>query len=190
MSNTLHKPSHYIIVPDGISYDKQDSTLLKPSFIYRQVLDYALKISRDGDFLYLAPANTCKGKSEHELAHAYILETTTKQLQIYCPSVHLSGYIDTYGNAIHLKELLGDSILCTPCELISANIHSYRAEYCFRKTGFHIQKVHRVPYRTTREAVMGRWWYYNYKPLHCIYSVLALARDIIKANSPALHNFL
>ena len=29
--------------------------------------------------------------------------------------------------------------------------------------------IHRVPYRIDDEGIIGRWWYYKCKPIHCIY---------------------
>jgi hypothetical protein len=170
----------YIIVPDGVAADKTGTPIPRPSFVYRQVLDYAMSIARRDDLLYLAPANRCNASSEHELAHTYIKENSCRELQVYCPPVVPDYYVDTYGNAILLKQLLGSAITETPCELICASLHSYRAQYCFKKAGFAISTVHRVACRTTGEPIMRRWWYYNYKPLHCAYEMLALCRDFCK----------
>lgn len=180
MTRTQHIPTHYIIVPDGMSFDGHDESTLRPSFVYRHALDYALGIARDGDCLYLAPANCCRGKSEHTLAYDYLIsQPPARRLQLYCPPISFSDYVDTCGNATLLKQLLGDTIIHTPCELVCGYIHSYRAAYCFRKAGFTIHKVHRVPYRTTGEKIVRRWWYYNYKPIHYVYEMFALIRDIV-----------
>ena len=179
MSKTKHIPTHLIIVPDGISFGEDKTLILKPSFVYRHVLDYALQIARDGDYLYLAPANCSGDTTEHDLAHDYILRKNTKQIRIYCPALRPSTYVDTYGNAIHLKKLLGEKITLTSCELVCAYIHSYRAAYCFRKAGFNISKTHRVYYRTASEKIARRWWYYKYKPVHYMYELLAWGRDIL-----------
>ena len=34
---------NYIVVPDGIAADRGGKPIQKPSFVYRQVLDYVLK---------------------------------------------------------------------------------------------------------------------------------------------------
>lgn len=174
-------PTHLVVVPDGISRDEDNDSLLKPSFVYRQVLDYAVSIARDGDFLYLAPANCFCDKSEHGLAYDYVMQSTNKRIHIYCPPISYAHYVDTYENARLLKQLLGDSFTGKPCELVCARLHSYRAAYCFRKTGFIISKVHRVRYITMKEKILTRWWYYRYKPIHYIYEMLALCRDICRA---------
>ncbi|MBM4311433.1 MAG: YdcF family protein [Deltaproteobacteria bacterium] len=170
----------YIIVPDGVAADKAGTPLPRPSFVYRQVLDYIIFIARSDDFLYLAPANCCNGSTEHELAYTYIKENSRQALQVYCPPVIPDQYIDTLGNAVLLKNHLPTAVINHPCELVCAHIHSYRAEYCFRKAGFTIGKVHRVPYRRTGEPIMRRWWYYNYKPIHCVYEIFAFIRDIVR----------
>lgn len=172
--------SSYIIVPDGVAADKTGTPIQRPSFVYRQVLDYVIAIAGSNDTVYLAPANCCNESSEHALAYTYIKENSRCELQIYCPPISPAYYIDTYGNAILLKQLLGCAITDTYSELVCAQIHSYRAEYCFRKAGFTIGKVHRVPYHRTGEPIMRRWWYYNYKSVHCIYEIFALLRDIVR----------
>lgn len=170
----------YIIVPDGIAAYKTGAPKPRPSFVYRQVLDYVISIAGSTDAVYLAPANCCNDSSEHKLAYTYIKENSRRDLQVYCPPIVPAYYIDTYGNATLLKQLLGRAITDTYCELVCAQIHSYRAEYCFRKAGFTIGKVHRVPYRRTGEPIMRRWWYYNYKPIHCIYEIFAFMRDVVR----------
>lgn len=172
--------SSYIIVPDGIAADITGAPLPRPSFVYRQVLDYIIAIAGSHDTVYLAPANCCNGPSEHELACTYMKENSPRDLQLYCPPIVPANYIDTYGNATLLKQLLGRAITDTYCELVCARIHSYRAEYCFRKAGFTIGKVHRVPYRITGEPIVRRWWYYNYMPIHCVYEIIAFLRDVIR----------
>jgi hypothetical protein len=171
---------NYIIVPDGIAADKRGRPLQKPSFVYRQVLDYVLDICRKGDTIYLAPANKCgeEHKSEHELGYEYIM--AKKELNVFCPTVTSVNYIDTYGNANHLKNYLQDKIKHLTFDLICANIHSYRAQYCFKKAGFNLNKIHRVSYRIYEERIVRRWWYYKYKPVHCGYEAISFMRDFLK----------
>jgi hypothetical protein len=176
----MSDPIHLIIVPDGFAADKAGAPVPRPSFVYRQVLDYVISIARNDDYLYLAPANCCNETSEHEVAYTYIKENSRQALQVYCPPIVSDQYVDTFDNAIFLKQHVPCDIINHPCELVCAQIHSYRAEYCFRKAGFTITRVHRVSYRTHGEPIMRRWWYYNYKPLHCIYEIFALMRDIVR----------
>jgi hypothetical protein len=169
---------NYIVVPDGIAADKNGKPIKAPSFVYKQVLDYVLHVSREGDAIYLAPANFCGGKTEHALAFEYIMQAKRRNIDVYCPSVSFTTYIDTYGNAKHLKAFLHENITSLSFDLVCAYIHSYRAVYCFKQEGFHINKIHRVYYRVTGENIVDRWWYYKYKPVHCIYELLAFIRDM------------
>ena len=180
----MHERINYIVVPDGIAADKNGEPLQIPSFVYRPVLDYALHIARDGDAVYLAPANICGGKSEHELAYTYIMQAKKRNVSVYCPPISFAAYVDTYGNALHLKEFLQGEVSSLSFDLVCAYIHSYRAAYCFRKAGFYIQKVHRVYYRATGENIVRRWWYYKYKPVHYAYELLAFLRDIARIVKP------
>ena len=62
-------------------------------------------------------------------------------------------------------------------DLVCAYIHSCRAEYCFKKAGFTIRKVHRVYYTVNDEKILKRWWYYRHKKIHCLYDLAAFIWD-------------
>lgn len=167
---------HYIVVPEGIAADTRGNPVAKPSFVYTQVLDYVAQIARHGDTIYLAPANNYGGnKYEQELAYEYLAEK--KRLSMHYPLITSEKYIDTYANAQYLKDYLRENICSMTFDLVCAYIHSYRAEYCFKKAGFNIQKVHRIYYRIYDENIVTRLWYYKYKPIHYIYELLSLLRD-------------
>jgi len=172
---------NYIIVPDGVSVNQKGEPLSKPSFVFRQVLDFALTIADERDVIFLAPANDFgSGRSEHEIASDYLLRINPK-LCIRYPGINLNEYIDTRGNAIYLKQFIADELKNKAFQLICSNIHSFRAEYCFRKIGFNIAKVHRVKYKINKEEnIVKRLWYYKYRPLHIIYELLASGRDFMR----------
>lgn len=175
----------YIVVPDGLAKDKYGKTLPEPSFVYRQVLDYLLKILNEDSVVYLAPANKFDGKLyEQETAYNY-LKAKTQCNNIYYPVYNGYGYIDTYGNAYLLKKyLIGlNRWPLHTADLVCAKIHSYRAEYCFRKLGYKIERVHRVQYRTNlNEEIVDRLWYYRFKPIHLFYEILSMIREIIRSS--------
>lgn len=169
---------NYIVIPEGIAADNSGKSMLMPSFVYRQVLDYVLAIICDKDTVFLAPANTYGTKSEHELAYDYIINKN-QNAHVVCPRVSSGKYIDTRGNARHLKTFLNDKFMKLSFDLVCARIHSYRAEYIFKKEGFKLDRIHRVNYITMDENIASRWWYYKYKPVHAIYETLVFSRDII-----------
>ena len=173
----------YIVVTDGLAKDKCGSTLPEPSFVYRQVLDYLLKILHEASVVYLAPANQFNGELyEQEAAYNY-LKGLTQCRNIYFPVYNGYGYIDTFGNGYLLKKYL-IKINKWPLhavDLVCAKIHSYRAEYCFRKLGYKIKQVHRVEYRTNlNEDIVERLWYYRFKSIHLFYEICAMTREIIR----------
>ncbi len=170
---------NYIVVPDGIAAYAHGQPCAKPSFVYAQVLDYAAQIYRSGDTLYLAPANASDSGTEHQLAHVYLLSKSSR-FRIVCPDIVPDAYVDTYGNAVCLKDHLEENISTAEFEMICAYIHSCRAEYCFKKAGYRIGKIHRVHYRIYPEPICRRWWYYKYKPVHWVYEMLAFCRDLVK----------
>jgi hypothetical protein len=167
----------YIVVPDGIAADDCGQPLSKPSFVYRQVLDFVTGLCGCTDTIYLAPANTCGDqKIEHEAGRAYLAQQSSAR--VVCPAVAFKEYIDTFGNAKHLRQYLSQQIRGMEFDLVCAYIHSYRAEYCFKKAGFAIRNVHRVYYTVTDENIYKRWWYYRHKKIHCLYELAAFIRDV------------
>jgi uncharacterized SAM-binding protein YcdF (DUF218 family) len=156
--------------------DNQGNPLPAPSFVYRQVLDYALKIYKPGDSIFLAPANAAGEKTEHGLAYEY-LKGKKPDCRILYPALTYHTYVDTRGNARYLKEFLLDKFRELEFELVCAHLHSLRAAYCFKKEGFRLTRIHRVAYKVTNENIASRWWYYKYKPLHVLYELLAFCRD-------------
>ncbi len=180
VSGKQSKNINYLIVPDGTAADAAGKPINSPSFVYRQVLDYLLSIATEKDSIYLAPANDfgC-GRYEQELALDY-LRLKSANLHLICPKTETDEYVDTYGNALYMKRFLKNEIDNIVFELVCALFHSYRAEFCFKKAGFRLSKIHRVKYAVTGENVVGRLWYYKYKPIHVIYELLSFARDKIK----------
>ena len=172
-----------IVVPEGLAKDARERTLPEPSFVFRQVLDYVSKIATSDTEVYLAPANRFGGDVyEQEAAYAYLISRTDCG-RIHCPVYPAQGYIDTFGNAHLLKRYLLDRKRWPlgPVDLVCASMHSYRACFCFGRSGYRIARVHRVPYLVYRhERIVDRLWYYRVKPVHLVYEILALARDVVR----------
>ncbi len=172
-----------VVVPEGLAKDVRGKTLPEPSFVFRQVLDYTSTIATSDTVVYLAPANRFRGEVyEQEAGYAY-LKARTNCAQIHCPVYRAPDYVDTFGNALLLRRYLLDRKRWPlgPVELICANIHSYRARYCFARLGYRIARVHRVPYRVfPNERIVDRLWYYRVKPLHLVYEIVALAREVVR----------
>ncbi len=172
-----------VVVPEGLAKNVRGKTLPEPSFVFRQVLDYVATIATMETVMYLAPANRFGGEVyEQEAAYTY-LNARMDCGQIHCPVYPAPGYVDTFGNALLLRRYLLDRKRWPlgPVDLICANIHAYRARYCFARLGYGIARVHRVPYRVfPNERIVDRLWYYRVKPLHLVYEMVALARDVVR----------
>lgn len=172
-----------VVVPEGLAKDARGRTLPEPSFVFRQVLDYVASIAATDSIVYLAPANRFGGDvREQEAARDYLNARSDCQ-RIHCPVFASSGYVDTLGNALLLRRYLLDRMRWPPgpVDLICADIHSYRARYCFARSGFRIARVHRVPCRAlSGERIVDRLWYYRVRPVHVVYEVLALAREVVR----------
>jgi hypothetical protein len=180
---------NYLVIPDGIRADSNGEPISEPSFVFKQVLDYLVKIANAKDTIFIAPANNFGGNEyEHELAYRYLIESlSTEPPNIKYPIMKTKRnlrfgarkYIDTAGNAFFLKDYLGSAIHRLSFDLVCSKIHSYRAEYCFKKLGYKINRVHRVDYEILCEKIVTRLWYYKYKPIHILYEVLAVIRDCV-----------
>lgn len=172
-----------VVVPEGLAKDALGRTLSEPSFVFRQVLDYVATIAATDSVVYLAPANRFGGAVHEQEAARDYLNARSDCLQIHCPVYASSGYVDTFGNALLLRRYLLDRRRWPPgpVDLICADIHSYRARYCFARSGFRIARVHRVPCRAfSNERIVDRLWYYRVRPLHMVYEILALAREVVR----------
>jgi len=178
---------NYLVIPDGIRAGSNGGPISEPSFVFKQVLDYLIKVANPKDTIFIAPANNFGGREyEHELAYRYLIENiNTEPPNIQYPVMTTSSklrlgahkYIDTAGNALVLRDYLGSSIHRLSFDLVCSKIHSYRAEYCFKRLNYKINRVHRVDYEILSEKIVTRLWYYKYKPIHIMYEVLAFIRD-------------
>ena len=98
-------------------------------------------------------------------------------------------YIDTRGNARHLREWLSlrDMWPYQPIILISAKHHARRAALCFRKEGFKIAQIVSVPYAIKHdEFIVPRLWYYKHPNLHILYELLAFIYDFLRPSNTKL----
>lgn len=181
---TQNPPSNIVIVPEGIAADKRGNVQNRPSFVYKTVLDFAMQQYKN-NHIYLAPANSFGADfTEQELAAMYLEENGCRNFTVTPPSNN-GGYIDTFGNALLLKEfLLSQSNW--PLEnvvLVSAQLHAPRARLCFESVGFSIKKLEAVPYEIPADDfIVKRLGYYKCKYIHVVYETLAFVRDFFRIN--------
>ena len=172
-----------VVVPEGLAGGARGKTLPEPSFVFRQVLDYVAKIATPATVVYLAPANRFGGSVyEQEAAYVYLTARSACR-RIHCPVYPAQGYVDTLGNARLLRRYLLERNRWPPgpVELVCADVHAYRARYCFARSGYRIARVHRAPFRVlSGERIVNRLWYYRVRPAHRVYEFLALARDAVR----------
>jgi len=175
----MNKNKNYILIPEGVNNKyRHPQKKLMPNFVYRQMIEYTAKIANKNDRIYLAPGNFFGSDySEQELANNYLNDIGANASIIVIKSPN-NTYIDTLGNAlVMMKNIKNKEIVF---ELVCENIHSYRAEHCFRKIGFNISKVHRIPYIMSSEKIHPRVYHQKNLQLHIIYEKLAIIRDIIR----------
>jgi hypothetical protein len=183
---------NFIVVPESLSADAAGRPTGKPSFAYRQVLDYAGRTAERNDRVYLAPANTFGGSiTEERAAYAYLTDRQP-QFELLCPGINLpslaqhDGYVDTWGNAILLRSVL--EIRSKTFELITTHLHAQRARWCFEQVGFCLNQVHRVRYVVDGERVTRRNFYYRYPLVHRGYEAMAFIRDKWKYSNAQTSN--
>ena len=169
-----------VIVPDGLAA-KDRAALPQPSFAFRAVLDAALARPAS-DILILAPANTFgAAKTEEEVAEDYLKERGRGG--VLRPPVVGGGYVDTRGNAFHLRRWLesqGRWPLARAVLMVTTR-HARRAELCFTKEGFVFESVARIPYAIpANEEVVPRLWYYRHPVFHRLYEAIAYVRDWLR----------
>lgn len=165
----------YIVVPDGLAADQNGTPLPAPSFVYKSVLDELLKVANTSDQIYLAPANKFGGEvSEQQVAHEYLLKMNG-DLNVISFETHTSSYIDTRGNAVHLREYLKsiDSWPIGDSCLVVYNIHFLRAKICFKQEGYNLNSYLISTLDKSSGFMVKRLFYYKYHTLHFAYEALA-----------------
>jgi uncharacterized SAM-binding protein YcdF (DUF218 family) len=170
-----------VIVPDGLAA-KDGAALPQPSFAFRAVLDAALARPAS-DSLILAPANAFGGsKTEEEVAEDYLRAHGWQGVLLRQPAVK-DGYVDTRGNAFHLRRWLQARGMwpLSHAVLMVTTAHAARAELCFAKEGFAFESIVRIPYLLPpEEEVVPRLWYYRHPAFHRLYEAGAYMRDWIR----------
>lgn len=164
---------NYIVVPDGLAADQNGTPLPAPSFVYKSVLDELLKVANTSDQIYLAPANKFGGEvSEQQVAHEYLLKMNG-DLNVISFETHTSSYIDTRGNAVHLREYLKsiDSWPIGDSCLVVYNFHYFRARLAFEQEGFSFRKSLLTKVKLGHEPIVNRLFYYKFKALHGLYEL-------------------
>jgi hypothetical protein len=178
-------PWQIVVVPDGLAA-QGGAALPDPSFVYRAVLDAALRRPSE-DTILLAPANSFGGPlTEEEAAERYLRAKGRTGVILRPPPVK-GGYVDTRGNALHLRQWLQarGTWPLTGARLLVAARHARRARLCFAREGFVFQAVDAVSYAVPPgEGVVPRLWYYRWPVLHRLYELLALVRDGLRPGSP------
>lgn len=168
------------MVPDGLAADARGNPILKPSFVFRPVLEAAAALTQESDTVYIAPGNNFGATLyEQEVATKY-LRTLKPMITVIAPVITTRKYIDTFGNAEFLKPSLKHDIVSTRFVLVCTQIHSLRAELCFRMAGYNLLRVERVRYPSEREPVVRRLWYYRYPIAYFMYESLALLRELVR----------
>lgn len=167
-----------IVVPDGLSRDPVSGrSLAEPSFAFRAVLEYTATHFRDCRIL-VAPANDFGAPvSEQEVARSWLANRSCSDVTTV--PHRDQGYVDTWGNAVLLRQWLAAHRAWPlgACILVVAFRHARRAEVCFRRNGYDIADIRRVPYEVDDSRVPRRLFYYRMPWLHRCYEALALIRD-------------
>ena len=173
----------FIVIPEGVRAGPDGLGVDEPSFVYRQVLDFTLRLAGAGDEVYLAPANAFGGPLREEEAAQRYLARRQAAFRVLYPGFNLPAnpvrprYVDTLDNARLLREVLGTTD--GRYDLICAQKHARRAEWCFRRVGFGFVAVHRVPHVVEAEAVPARLFYYRHPLLYQLYEFAAWQRDVV-----------
>jgi hypothetical protein len=171
----------FIVVPESLEFADGRPTP-RPSFIFTQVLDWVAANAGERDEVYLAPANAYGGETTEEQAADGYLRARGVRCAVFCPGKNLGEYrhdgryVDTWGNATHLLPLVDRTAVY---ELVVGEFHARRAEWCFRRAGFRLARVHAIPHRVLRGGVTTRNLYYKSRAIHQLYEWAAYVRDRI-----------
>lgn len=164
-----------IVIPCGINKEN-----FQPSKQFKLVLDKALKISNDGDIIWIPPANNFKSDiTEDEAAIKYIeKKISKKKIKYYNIKRNKNFYIDTFTQVSILKKFFLRKRMWPLPEtiLISYSFHTIRSGLILKFFNFNIQQVYKIsPKKKIYDDLYLRQFYYNYKILHFFYELFAIS---------------
>ena len=172
---------NFIIIPDGMSVDNRGN--LVPSFVFREAIIFCSSIVKDNDTIFFAPGNNFNYPMYEQKAGKIFFRkiNNNRKIKVVSFEENKNEYIDTSGNAYFLLKRY-PKLQTQHSHLVCSEIHAKRAEYCFKKLGFNIKYTHYVKYKTCKDHIVKRLWYYRYKFLHHIYERIAFLRDFLILN--------
>lgn len=89
-----------------------------------------------------------------------------------------SKALDTYQEAVSVREMLGDEALAEPLLIVTSPSHMRRAFLCFRKQGF--QNVTCLPAENVSyEVDIGAWGFFRYTFWYRLGSQAEIARELV-----------
>ena len=172
-----------IVVPDGIV--KNDDGELITSVIYKAVLDEILRNYSNCQIL-LAPANNFGFYMKEQFVAYNYLKSNNSEIKVIVFDVATNKYINTWGNARFLRDYLISYWGSVEFEthvftLVVGRVHANRAELCFRRNGFKIERCCPIDYSINKtENLPLRLFYYKFKFLHILYECFASLIIFIK----------
>lgn len=173
----------YLIVPEGLAFKNANSEkseyVLSP--IYIQVLDFILKLIEKQDVLYLAPGNDFQSGMKEQFYALLYLKMRFAENKIVCFDSPGNGYVDTLGNAVKIMHELNRGGKENEYILICERIHSYRAEYCFKKAGIKLTGTLRIKTKFINTKLPIRLWHQKNIMLQLIYESAVYLRDLVTA---------
>jgi len=166
----------HIVVPEGLN---RDGSL---SAYYRGCVEAVAAQARSGETVYMAPGNSFgHSRLEEEVAAQYLREARP-DLDVQCPAVTRSRYLDTLDNAIELRrwaEREGQwPIQC--CVLYCNRYHLLRVKLCFRRAGYAMRRVVATTPRQPAGHIVPRLWYYDHAAANICYEALAIGYTTLR----------
>jgi hypothetical protein len=166
---------NFIIIPDGLQKTYLKSNIPAPSGIYQSVLDEVGRNIKDGDMIWICPANYFGfDYSEQYVGKFYLENILNIKAKIKIFSIK-KDYIDTYGNIYFLKEYLIENNLW-PLKNVFVfvnDVHFKRTKQVISFFNLSVKNYILVKNRGCNKNICTRLIYYRSKSCHYIYEFIA-----------------
>lgn len=160
----------HVVVPEGLN---RDGSL---SAYYEGCLHAVADRAGVGETVFLAPGNNFGHARMEEEAAAKCLRRLRPDLDVRCPVVARTRYLDTLDNAVELRRWAEREGLwpIDPCVLYCNRYHLLRVKLCFRMAGYETSRIVATTPRKPLGRIVPRLWYYDHAAANVCYEALAI----------------
>lgn len=162
------------VIPEGLSEVENKP---EPSFVYRSLLNYALK-NFPNKTIFLMPANKFNFQMSEQKAGYEYLKKFGKNSTYINPKN--TGYICTVQNISLTIACFheSDRKIAETSVILCGKYHLVRVWLICKLLNFPAAKIIPVSYRIVNEKIVARLWFYKHPFIHVTYEAFAILQSL------------